>query len=329
MGTGKVLGLTLLIAQAWLAPMTCWAAAGAANSASAASKSSASATANAASPSAQSQVPAPGTAVAANAAPSSGAEKATVDRIDAMAATMTQVSERIDASSLRTSWFALATVVTTGLINLAIQLWFMKHQRDLNRDQAKTQISSSFVEWQLKQLSELYGPLRALLGQSNAMYRQMNIALVEADGSKFKFVDEKGCDFDDRVFQIKYEGKWDRFRTVKHIDEVYGKGYGIEAYFDDVTSIGKQMVELIKEKAGYARSDQDELVKVMGQYLAHYSVLSRIHDRVKSGGNSDGNTKVDASATFPIELRKLVDEGFSKLNKELRDWKSQGAQVVK
>ena len=254
--------------------------------------------------------------------------KTTVDRLEAMATKMSEVSARIDNSSLRTSEFALGTVLATGFINLLIQIWFMKHQRDLNKDLSKTQISSSFVEWQLKQLSELYGPLRALLGESNAMYRQMNDALVRADRYRFRYFEAKDLDFDDKEFQIKLGNDWVRFRTVMHIEEVYGKDYGIEPYFDDVTSIGGQIVDLIKEKAGYARSDQDDLVGVMGKYLAHHSVLRRIHERVKNGGGACGAEKVDDSAAFPILLPKLVNEGFVKLNKALSDWQSQGAQVV-
>jgi hypothetical protein len=38
---------------------------------------------------------------------------------------------------------------------------------------ARLEIGNSFAQWQLKQLSELYGPLHALLRQSHVMYRHI------------------------------------------------------------------------------------------------------------------------------------------------------------
>jgi hypothetical protein len=44
----------------------------------------------------------------------------------------------------------------------------------LSERQAKLQIGNAVIEWEIKQLSLLYGPLRALLGQSLALYSEMN-----------------------------------------------------------------------------------------------------------------------------------------------------------
>lgn len=127
-------------------------------------------------------------------------------RIESLEKSIQKASEKTDHMTERNAWFALATVIVAGLISIIVQLLLLRHQRKINREQAKSEVSNSYVEWQLKQLSELYGPLRALLEQSNAMYRQMNRALVSADPDLFRMQSAQGKDFDNIEFQIKKEG---------------------------------------------------------------------------------------------------------------------------
>src|SRR5437867_2902747 len=63
-----------------------------------------------------------------------------------------------------------------------------KQERELAEKQSKLQIGNAVVEWQLKQLYLLYGPVRALLGQSFGLYRQMNKVLEHADSERFRIV---------------------------------------------------------------------------------------------------------------------------------------------
>lgn len=230
-----------------------------------------------------------------------------------------EVGDKAKASAERTSWFSLGTVVVSGFIALFAQGLMMRHQRKQSDKQARDEISNSYVEWQLKQLSEFYGPLRALLGQSNVMYRQMNRLLVSRDPSRFRFSDGLGRDFDGKVFEIYIDGKWTRFRTVNHLGEVYQRGYGVEPIFDAVAEVGRRIAGLIEEKAGYIRQDQEALVHVMGKYLAHFATLEEVHRRAKASSSGDEPYRND-DAVFPTEIQKFVDEGFQLLNDELRNW---------
>ena len=82
----------------------------------------------------------------------------------------------------------LGTVFLTGLVALLTQGLLMWHQSRQSADQAREEISNSFAQWQLKQLCELYGPMRALLGQSNVLYRQMNdLVIKNAPPGRFRF----------------------------------------------------------------------------------------------------------------------------------------------
>lgn len=213
--------------------------------------------------------------------------------------------------------------------------------RDLAENRAKIEIGNSFAQWQLKQLSELYGPLHALLRQSSVMYRHMNTVLERAAPERFRLRQCQACnDFDGKVFEINLDGEWVFFRTIIHIGEAYGRSYGIEDYFDEVVAIGGRMVGVISEKAGYVRHEQPALISVFGKYLAHYSVLTRLHSQIKDslkvseqgapigsirGESSTRVLAVDESAAFPREIQRLVDDGFVALNADLNAWRARAA----
>ena len=213
-------------------------------------------------------------------------------------------------------------------------------ERDLAQKQAKLQIGSAVVEWELKQLHLLYGPVRALLGQSFGLYRQMNKVLEQTDKKRFRFVkssqpsghtSEDGDEF--QIFTPSQQ--WERFRTVMHIDLVYGKGYGVETYFDEIVSIGGRVVEIIEQNAGYARPEEAELMNVFAKYLAHFAVLKHLHDNAKralyaahqevqSGdvATPDESLKVDLSAVFPVELHTLIAAGFDAIARDIGHWRT-------
>jgi hypothetical protein len=215
-----------------------------------------------------------------------------------------------------------------------------KQERELAERQAKLQIGNAVVEWQLKQLYLLYGPVRALLGQSFGLYRQMNKVLESADSSRFRFIkvpDARGQNAEyGEEFQIRTSSqKWERFRTVMHIDQVYGQGYGVETYFDEIVSIGARIVTIIEQNAGYARPEEEQLMNVFAKYLAHFAVLKHLQGvakaalakaRLRSTGSmteedSIEQLKVDVSAVFPVELHDLINEGFKAITKDIEQWR--------
>ena len=225
----------------------------------------------------------------------------------------------------------IAVIIANRNLKFQDKLAENKAQLDseLARQKAGLDIGNSFAQWQLKQLSDLYGPLHALFQQSVGLYRHMNVVLVKKAPEKFRLQQAttgEGID-DGQVFEICVDGCWDRFRTVLHIDEVYGRRYGIEEYFDEIIKIGALITKVISEKAGYARPGSSELLAVFGRYLAHYSVLERLHCQVKTklstGGSSlDNEIVVDGRAAFPQEIHRLVEQDFMVINQELSEWRA-------
>jgi hypothetical protein len=240
-------------------------------------------------------------------------------RLDLLDKTLIQSSKRSDETAFRTSWMSLVGIGMTILLGW-LGLW---HQQKLNESKERAEITNAYMEWTMKQISEFYGPLRALLGQSNAMYRQMNHVLINAAPEIFRFEKMDGQDFDNLVFQIFKDGQWSRFRTVKNLEDVYNKGFNVEPYFTDVVNVGEQIANLIRDKTGYLRAEDKDLVAVLGDYLAHFSVLKRLHE-AGSKNEKINATKADENATFPIQMQSLVDDGFQKINAQIIKWRDKG-----
>jgi hypothetical protein len=221
----------------------------------------------------------------------------------------------------------------TFLSTFVVQDRRLKQEKELANGKAQHDIGAAAVEWKLKQLSQLYGPVRALIGQSLALYRQMNAALVARDTTRFRLV-ESNSPRDGREFQIALTpGDWTRFRTVLHIDQVYGHDFGVDAYFDEIVKIGGRIVGIIEGNAGYARPEEAGLMEVYAKYLAHFAVLQTVHRtarlRVRAARSSATSTAgtgvgraivVDQAAVFPDELQTMVERGFTALAEDVAVW---------
>ncbi|WP_433967309.1 hypothetical protein [Tunturiibacter gelidiferens] len=206
--------------------------------------------------------------------------------------------------------------------------------------QSKANISSAVVDWQLRQLFLLYGPLRALLGQSFSLYRQMNSALCKAAPDRFQLVSSKNpngqASEDKQEFQILLPGSgWTRFRVVMHMQHVYGQAFDVEIYIDEIVAIGSRVVNIIQEKAGYARAEEADLMGVFARYLAHFAVMAHQHELAKGLNSKNGIRverdepesqprallNVDLASVFPLELPSLINTGFLAITRDVEEWK--------
>ena len=231
-----------------------------------------------------------------------------------------RISTKSINSKLSKSYF---TPAITGLIGVLLGgfLTFFT-QRSLAKDSREFEIGKSIYSWRFQQMLELYAPLHALFSHSTALYRQMNQLLITKDSNKFRFqLDESGAELDRQMFQIRMPDGWVQFRTITHIGEVYGREYGIDDYFDEIVAVGKRIASVIEEKSGYADPEQEQLAGIFGKYLAHYSVLSRVHSAMQSRGTEGQQPiSVDQSAVFPTEMLQLIDQGYKSLTSRLKSW---------
>lgn len=229
----------------------------------------------------------------------------------------------------------------SGLIGWALQKRLLQHQgqqaidqanrneklADKKADQEARQIQ---FDWQLRQFTELYGPLSALFDGSNKVYRLMNDALIDRDEKQFRdasgLVPPQERDPDGRVFQIYDENRseWRKFRTVIYLDLVYGKGLGVDGYFDRLIEIGNSISKLIGEKAGLVMPHHGDLLAAFGQYLAHFEVLKELHavsQPTPAGTNATVRPPliVRETAAFPNAIQRVVKDGAAELLSRLAD----------
>lgn len=264
-----------------------------------------------------------------------GTDPLIVERLSNIDKALTEIRK----SSKEPPLWPAAIAVGGSLIGAFIGAWIafgtqkraLKAQSDEAERKGKLEIANLNAEWQLKQLSELYGPLHALLRQSNALYLHMNHALVAKSPDRFKFEAQESAEgFQPDVLKIKVGENWEVFRTVQHLGEVYGKNLGVDQYFDGLVAIGKRIVDVIEQKAGFVRDNSSELLKTFGQYLAHYSVLEQIHKAAlpkapdAASGRQDSTSppiQVDSSAAFPLKIQGLVNGDYEALVDDLAKWR--------
>jgi hypothetical protein len=230
----------------------------------------------------------------------------------------------------------------TGVIGYVMQARLLKHQGEQADKRAKLDESladkkashdvlQSLFDWRVRQFMELYGPLRALFDGSNEVYRRMNEALISQDSKRFRDLTlvagaalPKEVDPDGRFFEIYDEaiGDWRKFRTVMDWSAVYGRGLGVDGYFDRIVDIGSSISKLIGEKAGLVMPHHAELLASFGRYLAHFEVLKELHAGAKGAQGeapaaSGVPLKVREAAAFPNNIQRLVREGANELLAEL------------
>jgi hypothetical protein len=228
---------------------------------------------------------------------------------------------------------ALAGLWLGNLLAGKLQEERLKQEAVLAREKAKGEIGNAVIDWELKQLALLYGPVRALLGQSLGLYRQMSRVLAQARKIEFRLVQSSSSP-DGLTLEVQTKpGEWERFRTVLHISRVYGQGFGVDTYFDEIVRIGHDMVEILKQQAGYARAEETDLMAVFGRYLAHFAVLSHVHKEAQNArsklqtsradgiGGGGSALVVDLSAVFPEEIHGLINQGFDALTNSVQNWR--------
>jgi len=204
---------------------------------------------------------------------------------------------------------------------------------NLAEKKALTEAEQTRFKWQIQQLTELYGPLCTLLGQSNHVYRLMNEVLCAQDSNRFRFLpNSTNGDLDGKLFEIvdSTSGEWRRFRAIIDWDQVYGSNLGVDAYLDEVIEIGSRISGVVTDKAGLVLVHHGELLDSFSQYLAHYRVLRQLHAQSSCSAETRLDSKlvtplvVRESAAFPIKIQSLAKAGLGELLGELAKSTIQG-----
>lgn len=181
-------------------------------------------------------------------------------------------------TTIITAILAALAVLGAAVVGIVGQLFAAKRAADLARVEAdrKGELAKrealfrhtdKIVEYRLKQMELFYAPMFALMGQSKGLYEKLLDELAQLDSERYRknqaghlhvFTDGK----DLGEFRLL-----DRLPDLRQIPTVW-------ALVDQIVSIGDSMTKIIAERAGLA---SERIIDRLGEYLAHYAILSLLY----------------------------------------------------
>lgn len=211
-----------------------------------------------------------------------------------------------------------------GAVNLGRQ---MRHglslqQQQLTETERIGRAKSAFdalakiSEYQFKQLNEFYSPLLLLLHQVSGVRKQLCDQLIEASPDRFVYVEEP--DEREHLYVRLPDGQKKRFRLVEHLRTIAGSHAQLLPLVEEIVGIGEQMVELIRTKGGLSMAGNEELSRLLGRYLAHFSILRDVAKKAKE--QPQLLTSLTYNVSYPVELDEALKKDLRMLVERTTRW---------
>jgi hypothetical protein len=215
-----------------------------------------------------------------------------------------------------TAGIGAAAVLLAGLVAAGLgifgQLLAARRAAKLARDEALYRDAGQILEFQMKQVQQFYAPMFALLRQSKDLYDKMLEQLVQDEPTRYRKVGTaEGTDF--RWEVLDKNGTWQGFRQLDQFPAIKRNPRAL-ALADANLAIGAKICKIIFTRAGYA---SDALVEMLGQYMAHYAILSNIRNGQETEPFQAGGHKI---GYFPFGLDEKIGEVYHELSKSIDDY---------
>ncbi|MGE0683197.1 MAG: hypothetical protein AB7P69_20145 [Candidatus Binatia bacterium] len=192
---------------------------------------------------------------------------------------------------------------------------------ELARQEAVFSHTEKILEFRLKQMELFYAPMFALLEQSRALYDKMLYQLVEDEPERYKLLtgpDPEGY----RMHVRAQDGDWKGFRLLDQFPAVKTNQKAL-TLAEQILHIGDQITKIISDRAGLASND---LIDLLGEYLAHHAVLSAVHKLRDTAPAKPGGHKI---LYYPRELNKKIEEGYRELNQFIGEYATASRNMLK
>ncbi|PYP85882.1 MAG: hypothetical protein DMF61_15080 [Blastocatellia bacterium AA13] len=189
-----------------------------------------------------------------------------------------------------------------------------KRALELARYEAVFAHTEKILEYRLKQMELFYAPMFALLKQSKALYDKMNYQIAHDEPDRYRLLDEP----DDQGYRMHVkadDGSWKGFRLLDQLPAIRSNLKAL-TLAERILQIGEQMTKIISDYAGLASAD---LVDLLGEYLAHYAILSTIH---KSGETVPYDPGWHKMGYYPRPLNGKIEEGYREVAQFLDEYSS-------
>jgi hypothetical protein len=214
----------------------------------------------------------------------------------------------------------IAALIGGGLTLLG-QHMTAKRDLELARKQAVFQQTEKILEFRIKQMELFYAPMFALLKQSTALYNKMCEQLVQDEPARYKALAQSDSDGYDFHVLAKDGTTWKGLRLLDQMPAVK-KNTKALTLATEIISIGEQTTKIISEHAGLASS---ELIGLLGEYLAHYALLSTAY---KSTETEPCEPLGQKTVYFPHELIGKVEHEYRDLSQFLDEFEAASKKML-
>lgn len=194
---------------------------------------------------------------------------------------------------------------------------------ELAKQEAIFRQTGTILEYRLKQMEQFYGPMRALLEQSRGLYEKMCDQLAQDEPQRYRQLSEPDAQgYVMQVFDDK-DGTWKGFRLLDQLPAVRQSNPKAFALAEETLHIGEKMTEILSERAGLA---SEEVLDVLGQYMAHYATLSLIHKGDETEPYRPGSHP--QKSYYPRELNPRIEAGYRELSQFIDKYTKAGERML-
>jgi hypothetical protein len=216
-------------------------------------------------------------------------------------------------TTIITAILAALAVLGAAVVGIVGQLFAAKRAADLARVEAERKgelakrealfrHTDKIVEYRLKQMELFYAPMFALMGQSKGLYEKLLDELAQLDSETYRMNQDGHLHVflvgkDLGVFRLL-----DRLPGLREVRTVW-------ALVDQIVLIGDSMTKIIAEHAGLA---SERIIDRLGQYLAHYAILSLLY---KSSETTPYAPGWHSRGYYPRELDSELAADYHEVSK--------------
>lgn len=244
-----------------------------------------------------------------------------------------QLTERIAelekkaADTTRPALIAFIGVIVAAVLAGCFALWGQysnsQQQRELDRNKALFEQTEKILEFRIKQLEQFYAPMFARLKQSEALYFALQRQLAKDSPNRYTLLEKRDPDGNGMLVK-NAAGETYGFRLIDEMPAIRENKKAM-VLVDRILTIGKEITAIISEHAGLATED---LVPLLGEYAAHYAILSTIRDDQGTEALPPGK-KEKGYYPYPRDLNTKVEAGYRELSQFLDDYSDTSKKMLK
>jgi hypothetical protein len=195
-----------------------------------------------------------------------------------------------------------------------------QQELELARKEAVFQQTEKILEFRIKQMENFYAPMFALLKQSTALYNKMCDQLAEDEPARYKRLSQPDAE-GYGLHVLAKDGNWKGFRLLDQMPAVK-KNSKAFTLVTEIIGIGEKTTKIISEHAGLASA---ELIGLLGEYLAHFALLSTVY---KGAETEPYEPLVQKTGYFSHELSSKIEGEYRELSKFLDEFEAASKRML-